>query len=159
MVHWVTKLRSGRPLGNVCPNFVFILCGCWGLINRIYQLLENHPLPVLTFCEAVFNPLCGALNALVYGVSQKVFTRIKGKCCGCPGDKMMKETDGREDSTTTVQHYERPNSGNSQGTHYGNSNNTFRGGLGDNESNMDEEVFLPSPNGSRTMRPLLSPNA
>ena len=147
--------------------FVFILCGCWGLINRIYQLVENHPLPLLTFCEAVFNPLCGALNAFVYGVSQKVFTRIKDKCCGCAGDELLEQNTERRDSRTTVQQFDRPNSSDSQSTPYSrtrpapdafgsNGFGRFASGI---DANIDEEVFISSPNGSRTMRPLLSPYA
>merc|ERR1711871_1726878 len=128
--------------------FVFVLCAIWGLIHRVYQLVTpgHKPLAFLSFCEALFNPLNGALNALVYGVSQKVFTRYRNRCCKTGKDgRSLRTTVQRGNSKEATETSNVPNVGDG---FYSNDPSTF--------ATEDGAVFVsPSPSSKNVMRPLL----
>jgi hypothetical protein len=73
---------------------VFQLTSIWGLANRIYQAWSpKHNYSYVLLClDSAFGPLQGFLNALVYGLNQKLRDRYKewlcpesSGCCGCGG--------------------------------------------------------------------------
>jgi len=73
--------------------FVFQVTSVWGLANRIYQAFnKNHKYDYFLLCmDSAFGPLQGFLNALVYGLNQKLRDRyVEWLCpdttCCCGGN-------------------------------------------------------------------------
>lgn len=65
--------------------FILIFCYSLATINRIYDFINpDHMNFWLTFCAAVVMSLCGLLNAVVYGFTDTVRTRIKHWLQGRP---------------------------------------------------------------------------
>ena len=62
---------------------VFQLTSIWGLANRIYQAWSpKHNYSYVLLClDSAFGPLQGFLNALVYGLNQKLRDRYKEWLC------------------------------------------------------------------------------
>jgi len=63
---------------------VFVICAVWGFINRTYQAFadQHAQSETLTTLECVMGPLQGALNALVYGMNEKLRDRYLSCCFG-----------------------------------------------------------------------------
>jgi hypothetical protein len=63
--------------------FVFQVTSVWGLANRIYQAFnKNHKYDYFLLCmDSAFGPLQGFLNALVYGLNQKLRDRYVEWLC------------------------------------------------------------------------------
>lgn len=85
---------------------VFLVCAAWGFANRIYQAAHgpHSSSDLLILLECVFNPLQGGLNALVYGMNEKLRDRYMSCCCGSSkrrDGKGARLLDGRPQSPST----------------------------------------------------------
>jgi len=84
---------------------VFQLTSIWGLANRIYQAWNpDHKYDYFLLCmDSLFGPGQGFLNALVYGLNQKLRDRYvdwlcpdRSGCCGCCGSSQYNAIRGEE---------------------------------------------------------------
>jgi hypothetical protein len=82
-----SDIQLAQKLIQKLRMYPFILIFCYSLatINRIYDFIRPDNMNFwLTFCAAVIMSLCGLLNAVVYGFTDTVRTRIKHWLQGRP---------------------------------------------------------------------------